>query len=68
MAKEVDKLDLVLEILVTSGIVFFIPQSPADCYQLVHDYLVGFIRQQRGAELLAELERERHQRQEAQAK
>ena len=68
MAKEVDKLDLVLEILVTSGIVILIPQSPADCYQLVHDYLVGFIRQQRGAELLAELERERQQRQEAQAK
>ncbi|MDJ0795978.1 MAG: hypothetical protein QNJ51_03935 [Calothrix sp. MO_167.B12] len=66
--REVDKLDLVLEILVTSGIVFLIPQSPADCYQLVHDYLVAFIRQQRGAELLAELEWERQQRQEAEAK
>ncbi len=65
---EVDKLDLVLEILVTSGIVFLIPQSPADCYQLVHDYLVALIRQQRGAELLAELARERQQRQEAEAK
>ncbi|WP_200817738.1 eIF2A-related protein, partial [Calothrix rhizosoleniae] len=68
LAAEVDKLDLVLEILVTSGIVFLIPQSPADCYQLVHDYLVAFIRQQRGAELLAELKRERQQRQEAEAK
>ena len=65
---EVDKLDLVLEILLTSGIVFLIPQSPADCYQLVHDYLVGFIRQQRGAELLAELERERGKRQKVEAK
>ncbi len=68
LAAEVDKLDLVLEILVTSGIVFLIPQSPADCYQLVHDYLVAFIRQQRGVELLAELERERQQRQEAETK
>ncbi len=66
--REVDKLDLVLEILVTSGIVFLIPQFPADCYQLVHDYLVAFIRQQRGAELLAELKWERQQRQEAEAK
>ncbi|MBD2357828.1 hypothetical protein H6G41_24990 [Tolypothrix sp. FACHB-123] len=56
LAAKADKLDLVLEILVTSGVVFLIPQSPADRYQLVHDYLVAFIRQQRGAELLAELE------------
>ncbi|OUL35782.1 hypothetical protein BV372_09765, partial [Nostoc sp. T09] len=62
LVAEADKLDLVLEILVTSGIVFLIPQSPADRYQLVHDYLVAFIRQQRGAELLAELEREKEQR------
>ncbi|MBD2196362.1 MULTISPECIES: nSTAND1 domain-containing NTPase [Calothrix] len=56
LAAEADKLDLVLEILVTSGVVFLIPQSPADRYQLVHDYLVAFIRQQRDAELLAEFE------------
>ncbi|MBD2203335.1 hypothetical protein H6G33_04920 [Calothrix sp. FACHB-1219] len=56
LAAEADKLDLVLEILVTSGIVFLIPQFPADRYQLVHDYIAAFIRQQKGAELLAELE------------
>ncbi|GAB1538974.1 hypothetical protein NUACC21_16390 [Scytonema sp. NUACC21] len=68
LAAEVHKLELVLNILVTSGIVFLIPQSPADRYQLVHDYLVSFIRQQRGAELLAELEREKQKRQLAEAK
>ena len=68
LAAEADKLDLVLEILVTSGVVFLIPLSPADRYQLVHDYLVAFIRQQRGAELLAELEREKEQRKLAEAK
>ncbi|MGF1960466.1 MAG: hypothetical protein RMX99_013295 [Aulosira sp. DedVER01a] len=62
LAAEADKLNLVLEILVTSGIVYLIPQSPSDRYQLVHDYLVAFIRQQRGAELLAELEQEKQQR------
>jgi WD40 repeat protein len=68
LAAAADKLDLVLEILVTSGVVFLIPQSPADRYQLVHDYLVAFIRQQRGAELLAEIEREKEQRKLVEAK
>lgn len=57
-----DNLDLVLEILVTSGLVFEIPESPANRYQLVHDYLVDFIRQQQKAENLAELKREKEQR------
>ncbi|MEQ8466544.1 WD40 domain-containing protein [Coleofasciculus sp. E1-EBD-02] len=57
-----DNLDLVLEILVTSGLVFEIPESPANRYQLVHDYLVEFIRQQQKAENLAELKREKEQR------
>ena len=68
LAAEADKLELVLDILLKSGIVFLIPQFPADRYQLVHDYLVSFIRQQRGAELLAELEREKQQRQMAEAR
>ena len=68
LAAEADKLELVLDILLKSGIVFLIPQFPADRYQLVHDYLVSFIRQQRGAELLAELEREKQQRQLAEAR
>ncbi|WP_427158566.1 hypothetical protein ACQFX9_22265 [Aliinostoc sp. HNIBRCY26] len=63
LAAEVDKLDLVLEIFVQSGLVLLLPESPADRYQLVHDYLVAFIRQQQGNEILAELAREREQRQ-----
>jgi len=48
-------LNLALEILVGSGIVLVVPESPADRYQLVHDYLVPFIRQQQAPSLLAEL-------------
>ncbi|MEH2010645.1 nSTAND1 domain-containing NTPase, partial [Nostoc sp.] len=59
---EVEKLDLVLEIFVDSRLVLQLPESPADRYQLVHDYLVSFIRQQQGNEILAELAREREQR------
>ncbi len=46
-----DKLDLVLAILVGSGLVVRVPESPDDRYQLVHDYLVAFIRQQQGTEV-----------------
>ncbi|HBK65954.1 MAG TPA: hypothetical protein DD000_21325, partial [Cyanobacteria bacterium UBA11166] len=35
----IDNLDLVLEILVKSGLVFEISEVPANRYQLVHDYL-----------------------------
>ncbi len=38
------QLDLVLEILVKSGLVFVVPESPDDRYQLMHDYLVSLIR------------------------
>jgi tetratricopeptide (TPR) repeat protein len=51
-------LDLVLEILVGSGIVFLVRDFPANRYQLVHDYLVPFIRQQQEAGLLAQLRQE----------
>jgi WD40 repeat protein len=39
-------LDLVLEILVKSGLVFRWTEEPTEFYQLAHDYLVTFIRQQ----------------------
>ncbi|MGF2036086.1 MAG: tetratricopeptide repeat protein [Nostoc sp. CmiVER01] len=65
---EADKLDLVLEIFVASRLVLLLPESPADRYQLVHDYLVSFIRQQQGNEILAELAREREQRLQAEEK
>jgi len=65
LSEEADKLDLVLEIFVETGLVFLLRESPANRYQLVHDYLVSFIRQQQGPGLLAELAQEREQRQQA---
>ncbi|WP_017303120.1 WD40 repeat domain-containing protein [Spirulina subsalsa] len=41
-----DSLDLILEILVGSRLVVRFPEDPEDRYQLVHDYLVGPIREQ----------------------
>ncbi len=38
-------LDLILEILEKSGLVFLLPEIPFPRYQLIHDYLVDFIRQ-----------------------
>jgi WD40 repeat protein len=55
LAEEANKLNLVLKIFVMSGLVLLLPEIPAERYQLVHDYLVSFIRQQQGADLLAEL-------------
>jgi len=42
-----EQLELVLEILVGSGLVLKIPEDPAPLHQLVHDYLVRFIRDPR---------------------
>ncbi|MGQ4646664.1 nSTAND1 domain-containing NTPase [Lyngbya aestuarii] len=39
------KLNLILEILEKSGLVFLLPEFPVNRYQLIHDYLVDFIRQ-----------------------
>ncbi|HEY9602471.1 MAG TPA: hypothetical protein V6C85_12725 [Allocoleopsis sp.] len=50
------KLDLILEILEKSGLVFLIPEVPTGRYQLVHDYMVEFIRQKEQFNLQAELE------------
>ncbi len=58
---EKEKLDLVLEILVKSGLVFKVPVSQTKAYQLVHNYLVAFIRQEKGSELLVELKHARDQ-------
>jgi WD40 repeat protein len=65
LAAEVENLGLVLRIFVESGLVFLLPEIPADRYQLVHDYLVTFIRQQQEPklkELTAALETERELR------
>jgi Tol biopolymer transport system component/tetratricopeptide (TPR) repeat protein len=61
----------VLEIFVKSGLVVLLPENPADRYQLVHDYLAAFIRQQQEPKLkqvMAELEEERKQRKISEAK
>jgi hypothetical protein len=58
-----DNLALVLEVLVGSGLLFLIPEYPAHLYQLVHEYLVSFIRAQYKTDLIQEWEREREQRQ-----
>ena len=48
---EVSDLDLVLTIFAESGLVFVLPEIPEDRYQLVHDYLAKFIRQNQGTQL-----------------
>ncbi|MDZ8082076.1 MAG: ribosome assembly protein 4, partial [Nostoc sp. DcaGUA01] len=70
-ASEISKLDLILEIFVQSGLVVLLPENPADRYQLVHDYIAGFIRQQQEPKLkqvMAELEKERKERKQSEAK
>ncbi|HEY9600583.1 MAG TPA: hypothetical protein V6C85_03170, partial [Allocoleopsis sp.] len=67
LAAEADNLGLVLRIFVESGLVFLLPEMPADRYQLVHDYLVTFIRHQQEPklkEVIAELEEEKRKRNE----
>ncbi|MDZ7955914.1 ribosome assembly protein 4, partial [Nostoc sp. DedQUE09] len=70
-ASEISKLDLILEIFVQSGLVVLLPENPADRYQLVHDYIATFIRQQQEPKLkqvMAELEKEREQRKQSEVK
>ncbi|BDI14895.1 hypothetical protein ANSO36C_06970 [Nostoc cf. commune SO-36] len=67
LGTEAQNLDLVLQILVGSGLVFRVLETPADRYQLVHDYLVPFIRQQRSAELLAKIKEAEEEKQRMQA-
>ena len=43
---KVKQLESILDILEKSGLLFKLPEIPANRYQLVHDYLVTFIRQQ----------------------
>lgn len=39
-----EKVDFVLSVLVGSGLVFLIYETPSNRYQLIHDYLITFIR------------------------
>jgi WD40 repeat protein len=64
-AFDIKKLDLIVQIFVKSGLVVLLPENPTDRYQLVHDYLAAFIRQQQEPKLkqvIAELEKERQRR------
>jgi WD40 repeat protein/tetratricopeptide (TPR) repeat protein len=65
MEQEAQNLDTVLEIFVASGLVCLFPEIPVERYQLVHDYLVYFIRQQRSAEIIAQVKQERERREQA---
>ena len=44
LLKDADQIDLILYIFQKSGLVVLIPEIPSERYQLVHDYLVSFIR------------------------
>lgn len=58
-----ENLDTVLKIFVWSGLVCLLPEITAERYQLVHDYLVVLIRQNRSLEVLKQLEEARNKSQ-----
>ena len=58
----VSTLELILEILVGSGLVLRVLQESGECYQLVHDYLVKPIRVRNDYGIIAELEKIRFQK------
>lgn len=64
LVNEPERLDLILYVLVNSGLVFLLPECPSDRYQLVHDYVVAFIRQNQGQQAKKELLEERTKRKE----
>ncbi|MEH2256290.1 nSTAND1 domain-containing NTPase [Nostoc sp.] len=68
IVSEEKKLNIVLKILVDSGLVLNIPEDSADRYQLVHDYLVSFIRQSQQARELEKHKKEKEKRQHTEAK
>ncbi len=70
LSLDINGLDLVLNIFVGSGLVLLLPEKPEDRYQLVHDYLAAFIRQQKPKlnEIIAELEKEKEKNRIAQEK
>jgi hypothetical protein len=65
MPHNADQLSMVLLILVGSGLVFQIPEEPEDRYQLVHDYLVRYVRNVQTPGLMAELTSAREREQKA---
>ncbi|WP_413161290.1 eIF2A-related protein [Capilliphycus salinus ALCB114379] len=63
---ELERLNLVLEIFVRSGLVVLLNKIPEHHYQLVHDYLVTIIRQREGAKFISDLTKEREKRKQLQ--
>ena len=57
--------ELILDILVDSGLVLRMREESGDRYQLVHDYLVEPIRQKKNHGMVAELERVRQEKSQA---
>ncbi|NMF58459.1 WD40 repeat domain-containing protein [Pseudanabaena yagii] len=57
-----ENLSLVLAVLVGSGLAFRVSSSPDDRFQLIHDYLVSFIRKKYKIDWAAELMEERKKR------
>jgi WD40 repeat protein len=55
-AVDSEQLDLILEILEKSGLVFLLQEVPANRYQLIHDYLIEFIRHKKQLKIKTELE------------
>lgn len=64
----VRQLKLVLDIFVKSGLVFEVSDIPISRYQLVHDYLVDLIHQQKIGGEVGKLQEERQKRKQAEAK
>jgi hypothetical protein len=62
-----EQLSLVLTILVGAGLVFEIPEEPENRFQLVHDYLVSYVRDVQTPGLMAELQEARTREQAAAA-
>lgn len=64
----VRQLKLVLDIFVKSGLVFEVSDIPISRYQLVHDYLVDLIHQQKIGGEVGKLQEERQKRKQAEAR
>ncbi|MEM9212969.1 MAG: hypothetical protein AAGD25_01200 [Cyanobacteria bacterium P01_F01_bin.150] len=61
LVQEIVQIELILYIFQKAGLIFLIPEAPTNRYQLIHDYLVTFIRSKRTfiRNIVDELKRER---------
>ena len=56
MPANAENMMIIFDIFTASGLVFIIPEKPLDRYQIVHDYLVEYIRKGEANELIIECE------------